>query len=161
MNQRSTQQISATSGSDLPQSGSEDEDEAWPTEGAKEGIQAANSARFPQYPKTTPSADPVLLRTQNPANSANANECDLPGPQSRDDDEDSSPFVQDLDLEDSVSCSNHEMTTCGHRNNTLTHSGLLFGNPTKEVTPASPRQNTKLTATSQKSPRQNAKLTHP
>ena len=62
--------ISATSGLDLPQSGSEDEDEAWPTEGATERIQAANKAMFPQYSKTTPSADPVLLRTQQPANPA-------------------------------------------------------------------------------------------
>ena len=68
--QQTTQQISATSGLDLPQSGSEDEDEAWPTEGANERIQAANETVFPQYPKTPLSADPVLLRTQNPAISA-------------------------------------------------------------------------------------------
>ena len=39
---QTTQQISATSELDLPQSRSEDEDEAWPTEGADERIQAAN-----------------------------------------------------------------------------------------------------------------------
>ena len=38
--QQTTQQISATSELDLPQSGSEDKDEAWPTEGTNEGIQA-------------------------------------------------------------------------------------------------------------------------
>ena len=56
--------------SDSPQSGSKDEDEAWPTEGTNEGIQAANETKFPQYPKTILNADPVLLQTQDPANSA-------------------------------------------------------------------------------------------
>ena len=165
MNQHA-QQISATSELDLPQSGSEDEDEAWPTEGTNERIQAAKQRMFPQHPKTTLSADPVLLRTQFPALSANANECDLPGPLSRDDDEDSSPLVQDLDLEDNTSCSKRDVTTYGQTNNTLTHSGSLFGNPTSGVTPASPiterkdpHGSAKLTATSQKSVQQNAKLT--
>ena len=148
--QRTTQQISATSELDLPQSGSEDEDEAWPTEGTNERIQAANELGFPQYPKTTPSADPVLLRTQFPANSANANEGDLPGPQSRDDDEDSSPFVQDLDLEDSTSCSNRETTTRGHPNTkplTLSLGTRAHGSENlQRMTPASPtRENAKLT----------------
>ena len=105
-------------------------------------------------------------QTQNPANSANANECDLPGPRSRDDDEDSSPIVQDLDLEDNTSCSNREMATFGQTNNSLTHSGSLFGDPTGGVTPASPiterkdpHGSAKLTAISQKSVAQNAKLT--
>ena len=116
--QQTTQQISATSKLDLPQSGSEDEDEAWPTEGANERIQAANQAVFPQYPKTTPSADPVLLRTQDPANSAKANECDLPAKRG--------------------------MTTFGHPNTkplTLSPATRAHGSENlQQVTPASPPQ---------------------
>ena len=131
--QQTTPQIPPTVESDSPQSGSKDEDEAWPAEGTNEGIQAANEAKFPQYPKTILSADPVLLQTQNPANSAeqiktpiSAAQCQiygstLPGPQSQDDDEDSSPHVQDLDLANHALCSNHDMTTSGHGNNALTH----------------------------------------
>ena len=93
----------------------------------------------------------------------------MPGPLSRDDDEDPSPFVQDLDSEDNSTCSNRAMTTFGHpnTNNTLTHSGSVFGNPTNKVTPASPvterkdpHGSAKLTTTSRKSPLQNAKLTY-
>ena len=51
---------------------------------------------FRQHMKTPSVAEPNLPQTQDPANFAHAIECDLPGPMSRDDDEDSSPLVQDL-----------------------------------------------------------------
>ena len=100
----------------MPQSGSEDEDEALPTEGVNEKIQATNEAMFPQYPKTQSFVEPDLLRTPDPATSAYANECELPGPMSRDDEEDSSPLVQDLDLGQHIPCSTCDMTTSGHMN---------------------------------------------
>ena len=161
----------------MPQSGSEGEDEAWPIEGTNERIQAANEAVFPQYPKTSVSADPVLLRTQHPANSAepivtpiSAAQCriygstiGLPGPQSQDDDEDSSPHVQDSDLEDHTSCSNCDMTTFGHTNAkplTLSPSTRAYGSENlQRVTPASPTSTANLTTTSQMAAEENAKLT--
>ena len=51
-------------------SGSEDEDEAWPTEGTNERMETANEAMFSEYLKTSLRADPVMLRTQDPANFA-------------------------------------------------------------------------------------------
>ena len=86
-----------------------------------------------------------------------------------DDDEDSSPLVQDLDLADHVPCLTRDMTTSGHDEPTLTHSlgasahgseipiaqnAKLTGN-NRKVTPASPR----LTAASEKAEEENAKLT--
>ena len=118
---------------------------------------------FPQCQKTILSADPVLLRTPDPAISAepintpiSAAQCQIngstigvPGPQSQDDDEDSSPYVQDLDLEDQVSCSNREMTTFGHTNTkplTLSPGTRAHGSENlQRVTPASLPQNAKLT----------------
>ena len=50
----------------------------------------------------------------------------LSGPQSQDDDEDSSP-LQDLNLADHVPCSNRDMTTFGHINHKpLTHLGFIM-----------------------------------
>ena len=112
---------------DLPQSGSEDEDETWLTEftGIKNTTTEAVSesdtpadkhlnsmAAFHQHSKTQPVAEPNLPRTK----------CDLPGPQYQDDDEDSSPFIQDLNLADPVPCSTRDMTTSAHDESTLTHS---------------------------------------
>ena len=71
--------------------------------------------------KTQSVAEPDLPRTPDPAHSVYANECDLSGPVSRDDDEDSSPFIQDLDLANHVPCSNYDMT--GHDDDALTHNG--------------------------------------
>ena len=48
------------------------------------------------------------------------------GPLSWDDDEDSSPFVQDLDLGDHDPCSNYDMTTFGYDNDALTHDKFLM-----------------------------------
>ena len=80
---------------------------------------------------TLTDAEPDLPRTQDPAISAPAIEVsDLPGPLSRDDDEDSSPRPQDLYLAEHTSCSNHGLTTLGQESTALTHQGLLDGNPT-------------------------------
>ena len=103
--QRSTQQLSANPEMDLPQSGSEDEDETWLTEptGSKVTTRTGvvlesdspaevhlNSVEaFHQHRKTQPVAEPDLPRTPDPALSDHAKECVLPGPLSRDDDEDS------------------------------------------------------------------------
>ena len=111
--EQSTQQISATTELELPQSGSEDDDETWLTElkGCEAPSRAAEAyTQLNEYWKTigpfhpTPTihsaAEPVLLRTPDSALSASADSCALPGPLSRDDDEDSSPRTQDLDLAD-------------------------------------------------------------
>ena len=66
---------------------------------------------FHQHSRTQPAAKPDLPHTT---------ECDLPGPQSQDDDEDSSPIAQDSDLADHVPCSNYDMTSSGHDIMTLT-----------------------------------------
>ena len=65
-------------------------------------------------------------------------ERDLPGPQSQDDDEDSSqmgeessPIVQELEPADHVPCSSSTMTTPGHLDETLTLLG--FEMPTHAV----------------------------
>ena len=136
MNQRSTQQISATT-EDLPQSGSEDDDETWLTEptgcktttSIKVTAEAINTAEastvakdpFHQHSRTQPVAEPDLPRTTTVTR-----EYDLPGPLSRDDDEDSSPLILDSDLADHVPCSTRDMTTSGHENPTLTQSGFLM-----------------------------------
>ena len=49
-----------------------------------------------------PVAEPDLPRTLDSAHSSNAKKYGLPGPLSQDNDEDSSPFVQDWDLADHV-----------------------------------------------------------
>ena len=139
--QQLTQQISATSDLDLPQFGSEDDDETWlieliggevkgPYEAAKqayidhwEGYWELASL-FHQNPKNQPGAEPDLPRITVPIVtpistapcSINGRERDLPGPRSQDDDEDSPPFVQYLDSADHVPCSSSTMTTLGHNN---------------------------------------------
>ena len=181
MIQQTTQQIPARPELDLPQSGSKDDDETWLTEPtgckttttpkvaaeaiiAAEAINAAEACSsaedpFHPHPKTQPVAEPDLPRTQAPANSDHAKECDLPGPLSRDDDEDSSPLIKDLDLADHIPCSTRDMTTSGHDESTLTHSlgASALGSETtisenanltdsnRKVTPASPPENAKLT----------------
>ena len=64
--------------------------------------------------RTQSVVEPDLPRTPDPALSTPAIGCDLPGPMSRDDDEDSSPFVFALDLAEHTRCSNYDMTTFGH-----------------------------------------------
>ena len=170
---------------ELPQSGYEDEDETRLTEPTRNKVTTSTEIvsesdppadmclnyveAFHQHPKTQSVAEPDLPRTPDPATSAHAQERDLPGPLSRDDDEDSSPLIQDLDLADYVPCSTRDMTTSGHDNPTLTHSlgasalgseiptsqnAKLTGSDWK-VTPASPR----LSAASQKAEEECAKLT--
>ena len=98
----------ATAELDLPQSGSEDDDETWlieptgckttnPIKVAAEAINAAEACwahnpvavdPFRSRPKTQPVAEPDL-----PTISTATHGCGLPGPQSQDDDEDSSPIV--------------------------------------------------------------------
>ena len=83
----------------------------------------------------------------------------MPGPLSRDDDEDSSPLIQDLDPADHVPCSTRDMTTSGHEDPTLTHSlgasalgsetfnseNANFTDSDRKMTPASLPQSAKLT----------------
>ena len=210
MNSRSTTNASAKqlqTELDLPQSGSEDEDETWlteftgpktttSTEAVSESATPAdmhlNSVEaFHSHPKVQTVADPDLPRTHEPIVmprsaaqcSINGSECDLPGPLSRDDDEDSSPIVQDLDSADHVPCSTRDMTTSGHDYPTLTQSGFLMATPvvgtdskewvtTGSTTNTTQNQlnapahsghltgnNRKVTPTSLVSPPQNAKLT--
>ena len=72
-----------------------------------------------------------IWRTQD--FSATANKvCDLPGPMSRGDDEDFSPLTQDLDLAKHIPCSIRDLTTEGQEENSLTHQGSLFGDPTQK-----------------------------
>ena len=125
MIQRSTPIASAKqtqSELDLPQSGSEDEDETWLAEFTgsqnKAETRAAEAqghkeATFQPNPTDQLCADPGLPRTHEPIVtprsaaqcSINGSERNLPGPLSLDDDEDSSPLIQDLDLADHVPCS--------------------------------------------------------
>ena len=148
--EQSTQQISATPELELPQSGSEDDDEAWLTDfkGCEAPSRAAEAyTQLDEYWKTTSPfhptptthsvAEPVLLRTPDSALSASADSCDLPGPLSRDDDEDSSPRTQDLDLAEHTSCSTRDLTTLGQESTALTHQGLLIGSPTRKDAQAS------------------------
>ena len=87
---------------------------------------------FHQHLKTQSVADPGLPQTDEPTVTPmsaalcqiNSSECDLPGPSSRDDDEDSLPLTQDLDLAKHIPCSNYDMTTFGHEKQTFTHSGF-------------------------------------
>ena len=174
-----TQQIPAITELDLPQSGSEDDDETWltgsnryntttPIKVAAEAINAAEACQksedpFHQHSKTQPVAEPALPRTPDPATSANAFECGSPGPLSRDDDEDSSPIVLDLDLADHVPCSNCDMTTSGHENPTLTHSlgASALGSETSNSKNAhSTDSDRKVTPECSPHPEENAKLTH-
>ena len=122
-----------TSSSDLPQSGSEDDDETRLAEFAgchnKAELRTAEppeikEAAFHPNPTTQPVAEPALPRTDEPMFTPisaaqctiNGSECDLPGPVSRYDDEDSSPLVQNLDLAQHIPCSTRDMRhTSGHR----------------------------------------------
>ena len=136
-----TQQISAKPELDLPQPGSGDDDETWlteptgckttnPTKVVAEATDAAEAYRFAEDPfhqhsSTQPGAEPDLPRTKKPIVmpksaaqcSINGLTCDLPGPQSQDDDEDSSPIVQELDRAEHTQCSSYHYT--------LTQSGFL------------------------------------
>ena len=127
----------ATKELDLPQSGSEDEDATWLAEftGSQNKAESrAAEARdtkettFQRNPKILSVADPGLPRIDEPITMPrrDGSERDLPGPPSRDDDEDSSPLIKDLDLTDHIPCSNRDMTTSGHYDYdaTLTHEGL-------------------------------------
>ena len=102
-----------------------------------------------------PVAELDLPRTLDPAHSSNAKKYGLPGPLFQDNDEDSSPFVQDWDLADHVPCSTRDMTTSGHDDPTLTHSLGTRAHGSENST----SQNAKLTATSRKAVEKNAKLT--
>ena len=98
----------------MTQFGSEDDDEAWLTEligfeavspiniAAEAYTQAEDCWKTINPPLQTLKiysvAEPDLPQTPDLPLSANANECNLPGPLSRDDDEDSSPRTQDMDL---------------------------------------------------------------
>ena len=127
----STQQITATSELDLFQPGSEDDDETWltgtigcktttTTEVAAGAISAAEACRFAEDPfhqhsKTQPVAEPNLPRITVPVDTTTSaapcstvsHGCDLPGPQSQDDDEDTSPIVQELDRAEHTQCSSN------------------------------------------------------
>ena len=117
---QTAQQISATSELDLPQPGSEDDDETWLTgptgcktttsiKVAAEACWVHNSVLkdpFHQHSKTQLVAEPDLPRTI-----AIARGCGLPGPQSQDDDEDSSPIVQELDRAEHTQCSSNYHST--------------------------------------------------
>ena len=127
--QQSTQQITAPSELDLPQSGSEDDDETWLTEPTgrkttttiKVAAEATNYAEatqivgnpFHHRSKAQPVAEPDLLRTTTVTRG-----CNLPGPWSQDDDEDSSPIVPE--------CDQAEHPRCSHYHYTLTQSGFLM-----------------------------------
>ena len=82
-----------------------------------------HSVAEPNLPRTE---EPILTPKSAVLCTINGSECDLPGLMSRDDDEDSSPLVQDLDLAEHIPCSTHDTTTSGHGSNTLTHSGILL-----------------------------------
>ena len=80
--------------------------------------------------------------------------CDLPGPQSQDDDEDSLPIVQELDRAEHTQCSSYHPP--------LTHSlGASAHGSEKlpQVTPASPPTNANLSGNFGKKEEENAKLT--
>ena len=155
----------------MPQFGSEDDDEAWLTEligfeavspiniAAEAYTQAEECWKTINPPLQTLKihsvAEPGLPQTPDLALSANPNECDLPGPLSRDDDEDSSPRTQDMDLAKHIPCSTPGMTSFGREHNSLTYSGFLMGPPVvvsdfktfgttgsnRKVTPRHPQQN--------------------
>ena len=164
--QQSTQQTSAISELDLPQSGSEDDDETWLTEpngckttstikvaaevhSAAEAYSVAKNP-FHQHSKTQPVAEPDLPKTTIVTRGR-----DLPGPQSQDDDEDSSPIVQELDRAEHTQCSsNNHPTLMPSRG-----ASALGSEESPLVTPASPRQNAKLTSSTEKARGENAKLT--
>ena len=142
--QRYTKQISAITELDLPQSGSEDDDETWFTEligseatGAHEAAKEAY-IQFEEYLtifspsrqdlKTQSVGEPDLPRTTQPLVTPisaapctiSGYGCDLPGPQSQNDDEDSSPCVQDSHLAEHPQYSSYDMTTFGHEDETFT-----------------------------------------
>ena len=130
---QTNQHLSATAELDLPQSGSEDDDETWlteptgcktthPTKVAAEATNAAEACWAPNpvamdpfrsHPKTQPVAEPDLPRTTTATRG-----CDLPGFRSQDDDEDSSPIVQKPDRAEHPRCSSYRYT--------LTQSGFLM-----------------------------------
>ena len=156
---------------DLPQAGSEDEDETWLAEfaGSQDkaettAAEAGNTkeATFHPTPKILSVADPDLPRITVPVVTTTSaapcstigHGCDLPGPQSQDDDEDSSPIVQELDRAEHTQCSSYHPP--------LTHSlGASAHGSEKlpQVTPASPPTNANLSGNFGKKEEENAKLT--
>ena len=117
---------------------------------------------FHQHSKTQPVAEPDLPRITEPVvTTISAAPCstighgsDLPGPQSQDDDEDSSPIVQELNRAEHTQCSSYHYT--------LTHSlvaSALGSEKPLQVTPTSPAQNTNLSGNTGKEEHENAKLT--
>ena len=96
--------------------------------GIKSSGSSGHQKTFHPHPRIQSVAEPILLQTDElilthksaaPC-TINGSECALPGSTSRDDDEDSSPLVQDLDLAEHVPYSNCDMTTLGHDDTTLT-----------------------------------------
>ena len=166
----------------MPQSGSDDDDETWltGTSGCKtttsikvaaEAISAAEECwvhdsdakdPFHHLSKTQPVAEPDLPRITAPVvTTTSAAPCstighgsDLPGPLSQDDDEDSSPLIQELDRAEHTQCSSNYLT--------LTHSlgaSAHGSEKSPRVTPASPPANAKLTNSTEEREEENAKLT--
>ena len=80
--------------------------------------QTHQSVADPGLPRITQSIAAPIFAAQC---TINGSECDLPGPLSRDDDEDSSSLVQDLDLAEHTQCSNYDMTTSGLDDAILPH----------------------------------------
>ena len=136
------QQTSATSKLDLPQSGSEDDDETWligstgckttttikvpaSASSAAEACRAAEDP-FHRHSKTQPVAEPQPPRTR----------CDLPGPQSQDDDEDSSPVVQELDRAEHTQCSSNNHPSLMLSRGASAHGSEEFSSGDTCVTPA-------------------------
>ena len=171
---QSTHQISATSELDLSQFGSEDDDKTWFIEliggkatGPYKAAKQVYMDHWEGYLKiASPShrnlknqslAEPDLPLTPNPSISATANECGLPGPRSRGDDENSSPIVQYSDPADHVPNSNHHGATLVHSQGTRAHGSETANSENakltdndRKVTPTSTPQEVEL-------PHQNAK----
>ena len=101
--------------------------------------------------KTQPGADPVLPRITMPVVTTKSAApcstigygCDLPRPQSQDDDEDSSPIVQELDRAEHTQCSRYHstLTQLGFKMSTpavgTDSKGLVTTGSTRKVTPKS------------------------
>ena len=164
---QTAQQTSATSKLDLPQSGSEDEDETWLIEptgcktttrnkvpaSASSAAEACRAAEDPFHrrSKTQPVAEPDLLKTMIVARGR-----ELPGPRSQDDDEDSSPIVQESDQTEHTQCSSNNHPTLMPSRGASAHGS----EESPLVTPASPRQSAKLTNSTEHGEGENAKLTY-
>ena len=100
--------------------------------------------------KTQPVAEPDLLKTMIVARGR-----ELPGPRSQDDDEDSSPIVQESDRTEHTQCSSNNRSSLMPSRGASAHGS----EESPLVTPASPRQRAKLTNSTEKAKGENAKLT--